>query len=731
MATIPMGNFGQSVAVPQRGVQRSADEFGAATGRALEQLGNTGTQIVVQQMAARTRLDDQERDQQESSSAMESALKFEASAGEKARELVAKIQSGQIEPEAAKNAWTEELILLRENSVGKLLNSKYSTGAMQHTEQVSMRAWSLISEASGKVVQQRNRAQANSALDSLGKVAMLPGEDLDVTLAKADQVFPTLAQRAGMDQAQAATALQTWKDNTRFQRARIDLVDSRRSVESLDAFTQRLESGDLVGKLDPDKRVMLVKEAESYKWQLQQSAQHAVDKQEKIAERAIASTTRQIEAGVPLSVEAWEDLRNKVAGTPFANDFNSLVSQERETQKVLRLPIGQQEQYVQQRDAALAQNGGTMVDRANLQRIKATIATNKKELEQAPLLAAQRLLGRKFEPLNVGDLLAPGGTHRAAAVFADRTATLQAMSRQFGTRVGQRPLLPQEKEALMAGLDLASPSEAVGLFGSLRAAIDDDGSYRAAMQQIAPDSPVRARAGILAAAGRHVTLQENYISNDVRVPGAKIAQTMMAGEAILNRSKKQKAEDGQARTLFAPTRDAFSQGFADVVGDLYRGRPGAQEQDLQAAYAYYVGRAAELGTTSDGTVDSPLAKEAITATLGAVVNLNGQGRVTAPLGMSASDFESKAREQFVIEARRRNLPTSMLDEWPHFGLQAYRRDGTYVLTQGGLPVVDPASRKPVVIDLDPPPPSGLRFRSAADLIPNGDAPSGVNGGAKR
>lgn len=732
MAMIPIGNFGQTVATPQRPVQQSADAMGAQEARALGQLGETGTKIATDQMAAQTRLDELERDKKDSNDAMEAALTFEASVAEKSRALAGMVETGQIDPEAAMNVWDDEVSRLRGDSIGKLPNSKYSAGAAQHAMQIGMRARSAISAASQKAVQQRYGAQAASALDSLGKVAVLPGEDLDVTLAKADQVFPTLAQRAGIDQVQAATTLQNWKDNTRFQRARIDLVGSRRSLESLDAFTQRLESGDLVGTLDADKRTMLVKEAESYRWQIQQGQQHAIDKREKVAERAVGAITRQIEAAVPVTVEAWQHLRTKVEGTAYAADFNALVNQEREVQKVLRLPMGQQEAYVQQREASLMHEGGTMADKANLQRIKSTIETNRKELEQAPLLAAQRLMGRKFEPLNPADLLEPGGTHRAASLFADRAATLEAMSNQFGARVGQRPLLPQEKAGLVSALDLATPSQSATLFGALRAAIDDDGTYRAAMQQLAPDSPVKARAGILAAAGKHITLQDNFITDDVRVPGAKIAQTMLAGETILNRTKKQKAEDGQARTLFAPPREAFSQSFADTVGDLYRGRPGAQEQDLQAAYAYYVGKAAELGKTSDGAVDEALAKEAVTATLGAVIDMNGQGRVTAPVGMSASAFEAKAREQFAQEVRRRNLPAAMLNEWPHYGLMGYRRDGTYVLTVGGQPVVDPATRAPLIIDLDPPPPSGQRYRNAADLIPKDTGPGrALQEGAKR
>lgn len=738
MPQIPTGNFGQSVIQPGRAPRVFGEGVHAIVAQARSTAAAQVGQAAAEHLAADTRERQEELEREQSNQAATAALKFETALKTKQMEFAAKVESGEIKPEDADRLWgdqvgglRDELISPLHTTLGGRSGAKMANAAALQADRITAASSLQISGSVFTAKQNRFGAQAVGALDELGKQAAMPGESLEAIFAKADAVFPTMAQRAGMNQAKAAERLQTWKDGVRFNRARIDLIGSRRSLEALDTFTQRLESGDLAGTLDADKRTMLVKEAESAKWQIQQGLQHATDKREKVAERAVGAVTRQIEAGVPVTVEGWQDLRTKVEGTGFASDFNALVTQEREVQQVLRMPIGQQETYVQQREAKLAQDGGTMVDRANLQRIKVTIETNKKELEQAPLLAAQRLTGRKFEPLNLADLLAPGGAHRAAEVFADRTATLQGMSRQFGVRVGQKPLLPQEKEALAAGLDMASPTEAVSLFGALRAAIDDDSTYRAAMQQLAPDSPVKARAGILAAAGKHITLQDNLITDDVRVPGTKVAQTMLAGELILNRTKKQKAEDGQARTLFTPPREAFSQSFADEVGNLYRGRPGAQEQDLQAAYAYYVGKAAELGKTSDGAVDSALAKEAVTATLGAVVNVNGQGQVKAPLGMSSSEFEAKAREQFGQEVRRRNLPAAMLNEWPHCGLQDYRRDGTYVLTVGGQPVVDPATRAPVVIDLEPPLPSGTRYRSAVDLIPKDGAPVRAQGGAKR
>lgn len=714
---IPVGNFGNVGIQPQQAVLRRPD---TQVGESLQKLAGTVGDIATDQIAAQTRLDLEEKRKKESNQALDAALRYEVKTKEASRTLVDQIQTGQIDPDSADALWADHLGEARRDTVGKLPASDFSPGAMRHAEGIQAQVTGSVSTAIQGARRQALAGDAASTLDQLGKLAVMPGESVDSVFAKADSLFPQLAQRAGINEATAAERLQTWKDNTRWQRARIDLVGSRRSIDQLDAFTARLEGkGDLATTLDPDKRVALIKEAESARWQLQQANQHDIDKREKLAERAIGSTMRQIESAVPLTADGWEALRSKVAGTSFAGEFNDLVTQERETQQVLRMPSDQQQQYIQQREAKLAQEGGTLADKANLQRIRTALDQNQKELEQAPLLAAQRLYGREVKTLEPGDLLQPGGTHRAAEVFADRLVTLQAMRKQYGMQVGMKPLLPQEQALLVKAVDMAGPAEATQLFGALRASIDDDDTYRAAMQQLAPDSPVKARAGLLAAAGRSVTLQENLVADDVRMPASRVAQTMLAGEAILNKTKAQKGEDGQARSLFAPSREAFAASFTDKIGDLYRGRPGAQEGDLQAAYAWYVGRAAELGRTaaSPSDIDAKLAKQAVTATLGDILDFNGQGHVKAPLGMTATDMQNQVRQQFAELVKSQGLPESMLSMYDHYGLVNYRREGQFVLTLGGMPVVDPKKGTSVVIDLDPPPVAGTRYRHDSDLIP--------------
>lgn len=331
-------------------------------------------------------------------------------------------------------------------------------------------------------------------------------------------------------------------------------------------------------------------------------------------------------------------------------------------------------------------------------------------------MAAQRLFGKPVQGLDPNDLLQPGGAGRASGIFTDRATTLSAMRKQFGSMVGAKPLLPQEAGLLTKALDKAAPAEATQLFGVLRGAVGDDDTYRAVMQQIAPDSPVKARAGILAAVDRTITTQSNTFASDVRVSSARVAETMLAGESILNKTKGQKADDGQARSMFVPPRADFSASFADAVGNLYRSRPGAQEGDLQAALAYYVGKAAETGRMSRDAkdIDSGLVKEAITATLGSVVDVNGQGSVKAPLGMTGGEMQSKLRERFAEVVKEQGLPPSAIASFEHYGAINYRRDGQYLLTLGGAPVLG-RNGSPLVVDLDPPPLTGTRYRRGQEI----------------
>lgn len=710
MARIPLGNFGNSV--PQPGQTPTAGaNFGQAAAEAAQRLGNTGMQLAGQELARQT-------EQQEAlarSRAGDGLLDYEVQSKTAVEQIRDRVQTGQLPYADARGELDKVLNGIKAPDLGgnhPLIAQQYQRGV----ERQRFQAVAAIDQVMDTAQRSELKANFIGGLDRLGRLGAMPDAPLDDILAKVDAQAGA-GRLAGLPEADVAKTIQAAKDGIRYQRAQGDLVAARRDVAALDAFQTRLESGDLSGTLPADKRIALLRETDTLKWQAQNQAQHAADKREKTAERAITTTTRQIEAGVPITADGWTALRATVEGTPFAGDFNALVEQERKTQQVLRMPIAEQEQYVQQREAQLAQ-GGTLVEKANLDRIRATIGKNKAQLENEPLLATQRLFGRPVAPLNPEDLLQPGGAERAAAIFTERTTTLAAMRKQFGPMVGAKPLLPQESSLLVKALDAASPSQATELFSRLRAAVDDEDTYRAVMQQVAPDSPVKARAGTLAALDRPVTTETRTFGADVRTSSTKVAQTMLVGEQIMNRTKGQKAADGKAESLFAPPRAAFEAEFADVARDLYRSRPGAQEADLQAALAYYVGKAAETGRLHSGAgdIDSALVKQAMTATLGSIVNFNGHGNVKAPMGMSGGDMQAQLRAKFADTVKAQGLPPEMAAAFEHYGAVNYRRDGQFMLTLGGVPVIGKGGA-PVILDLDPPPYTGTRYRRAEEGIP--------------
>lgn len=82
--------------------------------------------------------------------------------------------------------------------------------------------------------------------------------------------------------------------------------------------------------------------------------------------------------------------------------------------------------------------------------------------------------------------------------------------------------------------------------------------------------------------------------------------------------------------------------------------------------------------------------------------------VTAPWGMSSERFKSNALYAFRKAVKESGLPGAMEHQFENYGLMHYR-SSTYVPTMGGLPVVNPKTGKPVVLDVgDSPIDAGMK-----------------------
>ncbi|HBO3297843.1 TPA: hypothetical protein L4S07_004126 [Pseudomonas aeruginosa] len=427
------------------------------------------------------------------------------------------------------------------------------------------------------------------------------------------------------------------------------------------------------GSLTADDLVRVGGMIESKIDRLQQKAEMAALRRENAAQQTLNKINAQIASGVPASDEMWKEWSRSVQGTSAQKDFQELVSQEVETQKVLNgMPIDQQAMYVNQKAAELQKNGGTLAEANNLARLGRAIAASNKMLGEAPLEYFQTRLGGEVQPIDLSSDDLPD-------VLSQRITAIRSLQDKFGQTVSMKPLLPQEAKQLSAQVEGMSPQQQSELFGKLHTAMGDDRAYAGAMQQIAPDSPIRALTGMLAGKQRSLVTETKWFRPDVEVTSGDVARTMATGESILNKTRAQKQSDGASTKYPIPPEKEFVVELDKQLGGVFAGQPQSYGLALQAVKAYYTGAAAEQGIAS-ADVDSDLMKKAIKASIGSVVDFNGQ-KTIAPWGMSGSDFEPAARasiEQLLEEQGASDLDKAMIDNYT----LRQARDGVYYVMQG-------------------------------------------------
>lgn len=687
---IPMGNFGFKGPEPVQHTRISGEGIDAAA-RAAQNLGHTGMQVAAGIMAD----EKQENDALMRARAGNVLLDREIQVKTLNADLEQKLADGSLRHDQAVNAYTTALQKLEIPTVDGM-DAVTAENFSKGLKRVEFMGMSGIQQAAEKAKRVEFKGQTDGALDRFGKLAGMPGAEIDKINGQVDALDPIGQVAYGQNWGKVK---QDFRDRNWTNQATQRAMQSRDNLEALQQLERDLTEADgfYANKLDTDKRNAVLRTVIGDRMRLENRMQHDTDRREARAEKVIGEIDRQIASGVPATADMWTAWGDKVKGTAYEGEMKQRLEEEAEVQKVLRLPVDQQLAFVQQREAKLLNGGGTVRDQSNLNRMKGAVEANVKQLQEAPLLFNQSRTGEPVQPIDIAALADPNGAGKVAGQMRDRVASITAMQKQYGPQVQMRPLLPQEARFLSTALEQASPRQQVELFGTLRKSFDDDSAYTAAMQQIAPDSPVKALAGILVAKQRKITLESNVFSADTTAMSGDIAATLLDGEALLNKTKGQKAEDGKAKGFPLPPEKDFRDQFSSAAGHVFAGRPQAYEVAMQAVRAYYTGKAAQDGDVS-GQIDGGRMKHAITAVLGEVVNYNGNGEVLAPWGMDKSTFKDKTKEAFRAELKARGMPDSTLDSLPALGLRS-KGDGTYYVIQGRNYLYDQKGQ-PVIINLN-------------------------------
>lgn len=435
------------------------------------------------------------------------------------------------------------------------------------------------------------------------------------------------------------------------------------------------------------------------------------DRREAKAQHMLGQFEEQISLGIPTTEHQQNDLRSTIAGTSVQGEFDDVMKTEKEVQDTLRMPMPDQQRYVQEKQAALLKNGGTLAEARNIARLNQAVTRNVALLQSSPLLFAEERLGAKNEPLDFTDIVDPAKRNDTQAAFQDRATALATVATKFKTNVPMQPLLPQEVKQFSDALDKASPRQAADIFSNLRQAAGSMDVFKGAVRQVTPDAPVKRFAGLLSAQQAELKVKGGWFSPDKTLLTQDVGATLLQGAALLGPSKAEKADDGKPATkqVYLPqdAQTALQMAFGKTVGNTFRSRPDAALDAYQAVQAYYVGRAAQLGLLAKDTttIDTDLVKEAVRATQGNVVDYNSQGGVLPPWGMSANDFEARSDQKLGEALTALGLKPDLAGK---FGLQNTATEGVYAITNGEGFLGYDKNGQPLAIDIRRTDPSEAR-----------------------
>lgn len=533
--------------------------------------------------------------------------------------------------------------------------------------------------------------------DTLGKLNGQPGADTERINQQAEAFRPAALQ-FGIPAEKFDKELQSFKDRNWTNQAIGRAIGARDDLAGLNQLKTDLTANDgfYSNKLDTDKRNAILSQVETSMSRLEAKQQHQADRRDAIALRAMNQAEQQIATGVLAPLDVMTKWAEATKGTQYEGEFQQLLKSQAEVQAILNQPPQAQQQYLLQLQARQRQTGATVAEQGNLRRLQTAVETNLRMLRDSPLEFFTSRTGEVVKPLDMQSL-SSGNLDAVKTQISERMTTIAALRKQFGPETGSAPLLPAEASALASYLSTATPTMATKLFGSLAQAISDPAAYGAAMQQIAPDSPVRAFAGMVYAQQRQTTLEAGGLfTGAVKASSGDIARTLLEGEALLNKSKADKGADGKGTAFPMPTPKDMAAEFDAAVGAAFRGRPGAADAALQAVRAYYAGKAAKDGDLS-GELDSGRIREAIRATLGEPAVING-AEVFPPWGMDEDTFGDKIETGWLQLAK--TLPAGVSTDFDDYTLMQRGNNSYYVVAANDQFVVGKDGR-PVQLVVTP------------------------------
>lgn len=438
--------------------------------------------------------------------------------------------------------------------------------------------------------------------------------------------------------------------------------------------------------LGEDRRNILVGRIQNRVSVLEHRAEVAEAKRLRVIERGLSELNASTLAGFEPTQAQFAPLMNAAKGTELESDVRRAIGLANATRSFRNATPLNQEQLLASAEARL-RTEPDKVDRRLLGAWRQIYESQRRQVTEAPVsFAVQQGIVEAPRPL---DLSNPIG---AGSALAERFAIARGISSRY--QAPFKPLTPEEVTLLKTTLAGASVEQKRNYFAGLAQATGNDmQGYRAIMAQIAPDDPVTAIAGVMAARGHQTDVPGGQ-------RGAFVSDLMLQGQRILQPPRKEDGQPAGGKLLPMPSEKDMQVAFDNTVRDAFAGMPQARSDHYQAARAIYAKLASDAGDKDTSVLDSDRWEQSIKLATGGIEKWNGK-RIVMPWGFTSGQFKDGLYRRIDDLVASGALPKEMtagkLRDMP---LEAIG-DGRYVFRAGdGVLAARPSYNKAIIENPD-------------------------------
>ncbi len=604
MATIPMGNFGNTVVQPGPAQRVFGAQAGQITGRATAELGQTIQQVGLQEMQHQTRVGIEAYEREAQTTAARVRITKQNEIDEAADTLAADIKAGRVAKDKADEEWQSRRAAVLDGAFDGL-DERYRGKVQTELEGLGQIKGRVVRDA----VTLRDQGDTRANILSLGEEYQRRAiKDRPGALAEYETLLDNLGPAAGYGPDDIAKQKQGFRENTAFTQAFSLVRGSSGSVAEVRKAREAL-AGDAFADVDPQRRAALDAQLDGYETNLLQrqaiAEQRAAAKAEAHLNRARAafeSSQARTDAGIPDSDEQVAITTQALAGTPFLDTYRALQAQAREVGGAGAQPIAVQQAQLDQVNAQIAQRGASdalIKRRDSLQRV--LDASQRDYKDDALRAGLQRGVIDALPPIDISSM------DSAIRTVGQRLQAAQIVQTRAGRPVS--PLTNDEAETLGSTINALPVQQRATALATLG-------------RSIGP----QAAAGLAA----QIDKKDKALALALQFGTASTTEGRTTAEIILRGQQALKDKTVKPET---PAVDGWKAKIAMEVDGVYRNQK--QADDVKEA-AFLI----MSGLQSEGTGN---VKQAVNlAAGGRIVERNG-AKIPLPAGVDEDAFDAKLR----------------------------------------------------------------------------------------